>query len=397
MYDIEMNMNPLNYSFNNEIFFDSYVYDAILKEFIPNDIREKIFDNVEKLIPYNSEEIITDKIQSLIQELTPTMPNNVKELIPANKDIQITIEPPSNTFKYDTKKNSFKNKTVIAQKPSSPDGFVANYEALFANDQDKSEIKNSNNSTSYKSDDYDDFTEDAERIEYKKKKLFKIIDDAKKKIDNNLYIVSAKYDIIYFRYNRFTLLILIISTLSTFIEAFRLTVVNFYNDNPDKIPSFLNLNQVSLIINIISLILGTLLTILSSMIKFRNYRENLEKLKNSQQTLFNYRGLFNKQKEQLDFYDITKKLDMKLFIELENKLEEYNKEVREVNIFENIRIKDTVKFTSIKVDHDLELAKLASKREIGMLKLTASTESQKEKIKNKMNSTKINANLCYKV
>ena len=88
---------------------------------------------------------------------------------------------------------------------------------------------------------------------------------------------------------------------------------------------------------------------------------------------------------------------MKLFIELENKLEEYNKEVREVNIFENIRIKDTVKFTSIKVDHDLELAKLASKREIGMLKLTASTESQKEKIKNKMNSTKINANLCYKV
>ena len=325
------------------------------------------------------------------------MPNNVKELIPANKDIQITIEPPSNTFKYDTKKNSFKNKTVIAQKPSSPDGFVANYEALFANDQDKSEIKNSNNSTSYKSDDYDDFTEDAERIEYKKKKLFKIIDDAKKKIDNNLYIVSAKYDIIYFRYNRFTLLILIISTLSTFIEAFRLTVVNFYNDNPDKIPSFLNLNQVSLIINIISLILGTLLTILSSMIKFRNYRENLEKLKNSQQTLFNYRGLFNKQKEQLDFYDITKKLDMKLFIELENKLEEYNKEVREVNIFENIRIKDTVKFTSIKVDHDLELAKLASKREIGMLKLTASTESQKEKIKNKMNSTKINASLCYKV
>jgi hypothetical protein len=161
-------------------------------------MKEKIFDNVEKLIPYNSEEIITDKIQSLIQELTPTMPNNVKELIPANKDIQITIEPPSNTFKYDTKKNSFKNKTVIAQKPSSPDGFVANYEALFANDQDKSEIKNSNNSTSYKSDDYDDFTEDAERIEYKKKKLFKIIDDAKKKIDNNLYIVSAKYDIIYF-------------------------------------------------------------------------------------------------------------------------------------------------------------------------------------------------------
>ena len=69
----------------------------------------KIFDNVEKLIPYNSEEIITDKIQSLIQELTPTMPNNVKELIPANKDIQITIEPPSNTFKYDTKKNSLKN------------------------------------------------------------------------------------------------------------------------------------------------------------------------------------------------------------------------------------------------------------------------------------------------
>ena len=44
-------------------------------------------------------------------------------------------------------------------------------------------------------------------INYRKDKLYKTIKENKKKISTSLYIISAKYDLIYFRYNRISLLI----------------------------------------------------------------------------------------------------------------------------------------------------------------------------------------------
>jgi hypothetical protein len=90
-------------------------------------------------------------------------------------------------------------------------------------------------------------------INYKKDKLLKTIKDNKKKISTSLYIISAKYDLIYFRYNRISLLILIISTITTFIEAIRLTLINYQNDNEkSEMNLIISASTISLIINMIS-------------------------------------------------------------------------------------------------------------------------------------------------
>ena len=73
-------------------------------------------------------------------------------------------------------------------------------------------------------------TDDINDINYKIDKLFKNIEENKKKIATSIYIVSSKYDLIYFRYNKISLLILIISTITTFVEAIRLTLINYENE-----------------------------------------------------------------------------------------------------------------------------------------------------------------------
>jgi uncharacterized integral membrane protein len=215
-------------------------------------------------------------------------------------------------------------------------------------------------------------------INYRKDKLYKSIKENKKKITTSLYIISAKYDLIYFRYNRISLLILIISTITTFIEAIRLTLINYQNDNIDSEMSLvISKSTISLIINMISLMLGTLLTILSSIVKFRNYRENMEKLKNIHDILFNYKISYNKQKDLIDYFSLSNTLTLELFDKLVENVENMNKEIKDINIFENIRIKDIIKFNRVKINHDIELRKMTNKRELEFLKLTV--ESTKNK------------------
>ena len=230
-------------------------------------------------------------------------------------------------------------------------------------------------------------------INYRKEKLYKTIKENKRKISTSLYIISAKYDLIYFRYNRISLLILIISTVTTFIEAIRLTLINYQNDNENSEMSLIiSTSTISLIINMISLILGTLLTILSSIVKFRNYRENMEKLKNIHDVLFNYKISYNKQKDLIDYFTMSNSLTIELFDKLVENVENMNKEIKDINIFENIRIKDIIKFNRIKINHDIELKKMTNKRELEFLKLTVESTKNKclyENQKNHLNNQNI--------
>jgi hypothetical protein len=218
----------------------------------------------------------------------------------------------------------------------------------------------------------------------KKEKLLKSIKDNKKKINTSLYIISAKYDLIYFRYNRISLLILIISTIMTFIQAVSLTLVN-YENNSSKLSVYISKDSIILIVDLFNLFLGTLLTILSSIVKFRNYRENMEKLKNIHDILFNYKIMYNKQRDLIDFFILSNNLTVETFEKLVENIENINREIKDINIFENIRIKDIVKFNGIKVDHDIQLQKLINKRELEFFKLTI--ESVKNKSKYNTSST----------
>jgi uncharacterized integral membrane protein len=215
-------------------------------------------------------------------------------------------------------------------------------------------------------------------ITIKKEKLLKSIKENKKKINTSLYIISAKYDLIYFRYNRITLLILIISTLMTFIQAISLTLVN-YENNSFRLSPYISKDSIRLIVDLFGLFLGTLLTILSSIVKFRNYRENMEKLKNIHDILFNYKIMYNKQRDLIDYFILSNNLSLETFDKLVENIENINREIKDINIFENIRIKDIVKFNAIKVDHDIQLQKLINKRELEFFKLTI--ESTKNKFK----------------
>jgi len=231
--------------------------------------------------------------------------------------------------------------------------------------------------------------EDATIISLNKRtdELLEIIKNNKKKIINNLYIVSSKYDLIYYRYNRITLLILVISTMITFIEAIKLTLINYDTQYVDsKLSTFIAQETLALIFSVVSLSLSTLLTILSSIVKFKNFKENMDKLKSIHDTLFNYKNLYDKQKELIKYYKISNNLTEEVYEKLQETIENYNKEIKDISVFENIRNVDILRFNKIKVDYDIKLQKLATIREIELLKINVN----KKKIKENIESNKTN-------
>ncbi len=211
--------------------------------------------------------------------------------------------------------------------------------------------------------------------------LLDMIKENKRKITTSLYIVSSKYDFIYHRYNKISLLILSLSTIITFVEAIRLTIVNYDTQYKDsKIKDYISQETISLIINVLSLSLSTILTILSSIVKFKNYKENMDKLKNIHDTLFNYKNLYDKQKELIKYFKMNNSLTDDLYDKLKETIEGYTKDIKDISIFENIRNEDIIKFNKIKVNHDIKLQELAAKREIELLKITINSTNKKKNI-----------------
>lgn len=213
--------------------------------------------------------------------------------------------------------------------------------------------------------------------------LLEIIKTNKHKIINNLYIISSKYDVLYYRYNSISLAILILSTIITFVEAIRLTLVNYdttYSNS--KISTVIATETISLIINILSLSLSTILTVLSSIAKFKNYKENMDKLKNIHDVLFNYKNMYDKQKELIKFFKTSNELTEDIYKEIHQKVEDYNKEIKSISIFENIRNSDIIKFNKIKAEQDVKLKKILEDREVKLLRINTLSKNKKENIGN---------------
>jgi len=224
---------------------------------------------------------------------------------------------------------------------------------------------------------------DNECIIDKTDKLLNLISEYKLKINNQLYIISSKYDIIYYRFNKISLSILIISTIITLIEAIRLTIVNYDTQyEGSTIGNYISQETISLIINALSLSLSTILTILSSIVKFKNYRENMDKLKHIHDTLFNYKNLYNKQRDLIKFFKLNNTLSDEIYDKLKETVEDYNKEIKDISVFENIRNDDILKFNKIKVEHDIKMHTMANEREIKLLQITMNSKRKKEAIEN---------------
>ena len=293
-----------------------------------------------------------------------------------NNDIILTINEDSPKIEPNKITNAFINIPIKPIKPINPKEPSADLVHIKYEDSNSSDNNNINDGIiKY------DYNTQAD-------KLLEVINESKRKLANSLYITSCKYDTIYYRYNSISLAILVISTIITFIEAIRLTIVNYNNEyKGSTISNYISIETISLLINCLSLSLSTILTVLSSIARFKNYKENMDKLKNIHDDLFNYKNLYDREKELIKFFKISGCLDNNLYEKIKDNIEEYNKAIKDISTFENIRNKDILKFNKIKAEHDIKLHKITNDKEIELLKITMNSNRKKEEINSNINTS----------
>lgn len=202
----------------------------------------------------------------------------------------------------------------------------------------------------------------------------------KTKTNDKLFIISAAYDKIYKKFNNISLSILILSSIVTLIEAFRLSIVEFVNNNT-KIEA--DVYIISFTMNIITLSIGTVITILSSIVRFKNYREILEQLKDKQNLLISYREKYNKKYEKilnlLAFDNLTKEE----LVSINEKIIEYDNDIKTINVMEYLRNEDIIRFNKYKAYFDFHIRKIDIDKEIAIQKYESEAGITMEDIKKK--------------
>ena len=200
----------------------------------------------------------------------------------------------------------------------------------------------------------------------RKNELMDIIVKSRKRINDNLFLISAKYDNIYYKYNAISISIMIISTISTLIEAIRLTMIEYIKENAILI----NIDTFTLIMNTYLLAAGTTISILSSLVRFKNYREIMEKLKNIQNIYIKHKLNYEKQeRDMILYFDSNNELDNEKYQNFKNILTEYNKEIKEINFFEDIRTNQIIKLNKIKALYDIQLKDIIKDKELKSLEI----------------------------
>ena len=99
-----------------------------------------------------------------------------------------------------------------------------------------------------------------------------LINENKEKLD----ILNFKYDKLSNKFNKLTLILLILSSIATSINACSLLIADTLHQHQKYI------NFVGGILNII---FSTMITIITSIIRFRNYREKMERIRKYQEIL----------------------------------------------------------------------------------------------------------------
>jgi hypothetical protein len=184
--------------------------------------------------------------------------------------------------------------------------------------------------------------------------LLEAIDREKKKTNDRIFLVSSAYDKIYAKYNSISLFVLILSSITTLLEAFRLTLVEFVQKGAYDVDT----NTIQFVMNSVILTTGTIITILSSIVRFRNYRETLEQLKDSRACLINYRNKYDKKYHNVLNLKILEELDQQQIKEIKDKIQTYDNDIKSINILQYLRNKDILKFTKYKAYFDNEMKKI---------------------------------------
>ena len=193
--------------------------------------------------------------------------------------------------------------------------------------------------------------------------LLKHIQKNKGKTNDELFIISAAYDAIYKKYNKISLAILILSAFVTLIEAFRLSILEFINNNPDIL---INIYIISFTMNILTLSIGTVITVLSSIIRFKNYRETLEQLKDKQNLIIGYKEKYSKKYEKILNLLAFNKLTKEELTSIYERVIEYDNDIKKVNILEYIRNDDFIKYNKYKAYFDVTMFKIDADKDMAL-------------------------------
>ena len=193
-------------------------------------------------------------------------------------------------------------------------------------------------------------THDTRNNTIKVEELLTRIIDSKNETSTRLFMVTEAYD----KYNReyyiISLTILILSSVITFIEAIRLSIIS--ND-------YMNISKYSDLINFILHILlltnGTIITILSSIIRFKNYREFLEGLKDAQLQLVKFKNKYMRQYYIIKYNYINKIIEDNEILKISDKISLYDRVVKSINYFQFIKNKDIIRYNKLKAKFDISI------------------------------------------
>lgn len=234
---------------------------------------------------------------------------------------------------------------------------------------------------------------------YKQKKHEVVINQINK-IDNSiiktktkLFIATAAYDKYYKKYYRITLSLFILSSFVTFIEALRLIIIEYVNKS-DQI--LININLLSTLINVLVLSLGIVITILSSYIRFRNYREILEELREKQNIIIEYIDKYKKQKNNLEYIEkIKDDINLEEIEKIKNDIAEYDTKIESTNILKYLTNNGIIKFNNYKGDFDLKIKEIELKYKKRCKILEKEEDEENINIINLQKDDNVNVNVPY--
>ncbi len=181
-----------------------------------------------------------------------------------------------------------------------------------------------------------------------RKKLKNHIIKKTDKISDKLQYVSIKFDIVKNKFNSYSLTILVVSAMITLSDAVKLLIIQFVGKNNLNTDP----NTIDFVLNILSLMMGTYMTVIASIIRFQNYREKMEKLKEMQDKLIHVKALYNR---ELAVLRLNKNEEKTLVEDVQDKLSEYDSIVDEVNIISEITNKEMIVFSKKISDFKLQI------------------------------------------
>ena len=203
----------------------------------------------------------------------------------------------------------------------------------------------------------------------KKMQMIEVMKNQKSKLGDELQLISLKYDNISKMFNLYSMAILILSAFITLFDALNLLVIQFmktYNYTNE------DLTAVDFVVNIFTLIMGTALTIISSVIRFKNYSEKMEKFKDIQEKLITIKGNYTKDITILQLSDDDKTIDM-----VQQNMKENDNVLNSVNIVSEISNKEIVRFLNYMSEFKNKITEIKTKEVVNEIEI-------KKKLKDEM-------------